>query len=503
MDLSKAFDFINRDILWYKLIKLGVRGKLLDIIKSMYVNVKSRVKHGKELSDEFECYLGVRQSECLSPFLFSIYLNDIEDEFYLNGSRGVAINSVKLFLLLYADDFTIFSETPEGLQDGLNLLRDYCKRWKLMVNTDKTKVVVFRKGGILPKNMKFYYNDVEIQIVNSFSYLGIVFTPGGSFSNAQSTLAGQAQKAIFKLNSYLYKFIDISPIHVLDLFDKLVLPVLNYGAEVWGFHKANNIERVHLQFCKRLLGVKKTTQNNFIYGELGRISCYTQRLFIIIKYWLKIVNSEENKYIKCIYRTMLSDLDNDDRKTNWALLVKNLLGNLGFHEVWLQQNVGNPNAFLAILKQRLKDNFIQKWNAEINESSRAIFYRTFASFQLQDYINIVQVKKFRTALAKLRVSSHRLEVEMGRWARPERIAYENRKCRICNVLEDEFHFILECPLYLNLRRQYIPRYYFQNPSMFKLLELMSSLRKKYLRNLAIFVFKAFEERNNTLYVNTI
>ena len=129
---------------------------------------------------------------------------------------------------------------------------------------------IYRKGGLLPRNLRVFYNDTELEIVSSFSYLGIVFTSGGSFSLAQKTLARQAQKAIFKLNCYLIKFTDFSPKHTLDLFDKLVSPILNYAAEVWGFFKATQIERVHLQFCKRLLGVKKSTQNNFIYGELGR-----------------------------------------------------------------------------------------------------------------------------------------------------------------------------------------------------------------------------------------
>ena len=50
-----------------------------------------------------------------------MYLNDIEDEFYLNGLDGVDIGSIKLFLLLYADDMTIFSEIVEGLQESLNV----------------------------------------------------------------------------------------------------------------------------------------------------------------------------------------------------------------------------------------------------------------------------------------------------------------------------------------------------------------------------------------------
>ena len=52
---------------------------------------------------------------------------------------------------------------------------------------------------------------------------------------------------------------------MLNLFDKLILPILNYGSDVWDFSKAKTIERVHLQFCKHLLGVKIQTQNNFIY----------------------------------------------------------------------------------------------------------------------------------------------------------------------------------------------------------------------------------------------
>ena len=54
--------------LWYKLIKLGVRGQILKVIKSMYQNIKSKVKCNNELSDEFSCSLGVRQGECLSSF---------------------------------------------------------------------------------------------------------------------------------------------------------------------------------------------------------------------------------------------------------------------------------------------------------------------------------------------------------------------------------------------------------------------------------------------------
>ena len=132
--------------------------------------------------------------------------------------------------------------------------------------------------------MKFHYDGQELEIASSFSCLGILFTSEGSFSGTQQTLAGQAQKAIFKLNSNLHKFTNIDVKHTLELFDKLVTPIMNYGAEVCGFCKAVHIERIHLQFCKRLLGVKISTQNNCIYGELGRTSCQIQRYLIIVRF---------------------------------------------------------------------------------------------------------------------------------------------------------------------------------------------------------------------------
>ena len=134
VDFTKAFDYLVRDVIWYKLIKFGVRGKMLDIIRSMYDNVRSRVKYNNTISEDFECCLGVRQGESLSPFLFSMYLNDIEEYYILNGFEGIDLGILKLFLLLYADDIVIMSETEEGLHKGLKLLETYCERWKLSVN---------------------------------------------------------------------------------------------------------------------------------------------------------------------------------------------------------------------------------------------------------------------------------------------------------------------------------------------------------------------------------
>ena len=91
---------------------------------------------------------------------------------------------------------------------------------------------------------------------------------------------------------------------------------------------------------------------------------------------------------------------------------------------------------------------MKNWNEELNLSSRAIFYKSILNFEFKPYLDlIVIVRKFRVALSKLRTSSHRLEIEMGRWTRP----VETPKCKHCHTLEDEYHFISECPLYSNIK----------------------------------------------------
>ena len=72
------------------------------------------------------------------------------------------------------------------------IFSDYSNRWKFKVSTDKTKKLLFRKGGILKRNLAFYYDNVQLEKLNKFSYLGDVFSSGGSLTECQSKLAGQA-----------------------------------------------------------------------------------------------------------------------------------------------------------------------------------------------------------------------------------------------------------------------------------------------------------------------
>ena len=103
-----------------------------------------------------------------------------------------------MFVLLYADDTVIFSETPEGMQNALNIFDDYCNTWHLCINVSKTKVVIFSKRK-KRSNIEFTLQGVRLEIVDDDSYLGICFKYNGNFAKAKQHLVDQAQKALFSI----------------------------------------------------------------------------------------------------------------------------------------------------------------------------------------------------------------------------------------------------------------------------------------------------------------
>ena len=96
--------------------------------------------------------------------------------------------------------------------------------------------------------------------------------------------------------------------------------------------------------------------------------------------------------------------------------------------------------------------WFQNWNDRISNSSRARSYSLFSKFSYKIYLDHLSLEKFRHAISRIQMSSHRLEIERGRWHRPHSIPIDDRKSRVCGSLEDEFHFILQCSLYKDLMK---------------------------------------------------
>ena len=181
---------------------------MYNVILNPYNNIKSRILYNDSVSNFFPCLNGVRQCEHLSSFLFALYLIDLDTFLTSTNAQGVKSISedfendlqieVKLFTILYADDTVLLAESVAELHSELNYFYEYCEKWNLKVNTNKSNVMVFSKGR-LPINLDFIMNNMELEIVSEFIYLGTMFQRIGSFKKNKINLAEKASKAMYDI----------------------------------------------------------------------------------------------------------------------------------------------------------------------------------------------------------------------------------------------------------------------------------------------------------------
>ena len=153
----------------------------------------------------------------------------------------------------------------------------------------------------------------------------------------------------------------------------------------------------------------------------------------------------------------------------------------------------------AIAKQRIFDNCKQNILCEINSSSKCRVYKHLIDhFTLQSYLTKKIPMQYKKLICKLRLSSHCLVIETGRY---KNVPLERRLCPLCTLdVEDEFHFFFKCTYYSHLRIKFLKTYYYTRPSVFKLIQLLSTQNAKELCNLGKFIKNSFETRNTNVHV---
>ena len=258
---------------------------------------------------------------------------------------------------------------------------------------------------------------------------------------------------------------------------------------------SKDLERLHLKFLKRVLGVKLSTSNVGVYGELCRYPLYISRYIRITRYWFKLLYSS-NIILQTVYTASLQDCEKG--LLNWVTSIKTLLSQFGFNQVWLNPYSVDPNIFISAFKQRLIDNFIQTWKSDILTNRKLFLYNNFkCEFEYEAYLNIVRDKPLRQLLTKLRLSSHTLRIETSRYGK-NRTDRADRLCLYCDQrqLDDEFHFICQCPVLQDIRTKYINTYFTRRLSVYKLCELLKSTNKTILINLCKFIKEAFQRRQS-------
>lgn len=282
------------------------------------------------------------QRDVLSPFLFTLFIADLEDFLRAKGVRGVWLDHLtEVIILAYADDLTILAETKIEMNKILKALYEYCQLNKLEINLEKTKIVIFRKGGHAQnkKITPFMYGNSVVEIVKNYTYLGIPFSQSSVFNLAVENTICKSKIAVTSTISLIHRM-DLNSWNSIDkLFRSLLVSIVMYDILVWGIRYLDDIEKIQTDFFKNLLQAPKNTPGYAIRLDAGATQIATKIFEYVLNYIEKMQKMSDERYPKKCFKKMLSIKSHDSDKQkgikfSWLKLVEKFFETIGEKAVW-------------------------------------------------------------------------------------------------------------------------------------------------------------------------
>ena len=257
VDLKKAFDSVNREVLWELLRLRGIPAGILRLIAGLYSNTESAVKSEGGTSSFFPVSSGVRQGCVLAPTLFNTCMDWVLGRAVGQSLCGVSIGNFRVTDLDFADDAVILAESLEVLLSALEELHENAKPLGLQVSWAKTKVQAF--GGLLDEAVQSVQACGEdIEVLQRFTYLGSVIHNNGRSDDEISRRIGLAYGVMDTLNSGIWRCRYLCRRTKIRIFKSLVLPVLLYGCETWTLNSGlrRKIDSFGTKCLRRIMGYR-------------------------------------------------------------------------------------------------------------------------------------------------------------------------------------------------------------------------------------------------------
>ena len=470
----------------------GIKGKLLNGVKSLYVETQGCVRLNHIYNTEwFTTNTGVKQGDCLSTTLFALYINDLANQIN-NVKKGVKIGSSIVSILLYADDIVLLAENEGDLQQMLEIVENWCKKWRLAVNHDKSKIMHFRNARIKRSDFEFKLDNNVLEYVQDYKYLGLLLNEHMKYNNAAEMLSKAAGRALGACISKFKMLKNMGLQTYTTMYQTCVTSVMNYGAEIWGYKNFQCCDNVQLRAMKFFLGVNKFAPNVGVRGELDWLKPIYERWICVCRFWNRLLNMDESKLTYKLFR-----YDYTLCKKNWCADIKNIFNELNMSDVYERLSECSVEGVVNSLKVLNRS----VWTKEVKEYSKL---RTFVIFKKrcmeEKYLAFNLTRKERSCIAQLRLGVLPLRIETGRY-KGEKEA--DRICVLCNTnqVENELHFLLHCPLYNIERSAFLEKIYVRHSNFSTLqdTEKIDWLMNNDIYSTIKYVVTAFDKRKLTLY----
>ena len=262
IDQEKAFDRVDRIILWESMGKKGISNHLINICKSLYTSSTCCVRTRTGLSRTFLVNSGVRQGCVLSPLLFITYMDNICKETNFGHEEDITE-------LLFADDQVLIAESTECLQNPLNQINNKGEEFNMRINTKKTEIMMIGRQN---DNLEIKLGNNALRQTDEFKYLGAVFTSDGKLDKEISARCTKANQVLWQITPLLtHKQIPLSS--KVNLIKTIFWPTLCYQCQTWALTSSNErkIVTTEMKCLRRAAGVsrKDRIRNQEIRRMLG------------------------------------------------------------------------------------------------------------------------------------------------------------------------------------------------------------------------------------------
>ena len=420
IDFSKAYDKVPRLALIRTLARLGCGYVMMVALSCLYTDTKLILG-----AAAISATLGLRQGSPTSCFLFTLYINDlvrdIKEICGLDGYLGWVHS------LLLMDDTILLATSRKDAIRKIAILHNFCESSGMVINMGKTKFMVV--NGTEQDREKISVADLTVENCDSYTYLGAIFTQDGSVDSTVKAHLKAKQRHIMKFVSFVSKNVDFPFWVKRKVFDSALMSAILYGCEAWIGTSARHAQKDYNTGVKALLGVRTSTPNDICLTELNLPSVAAR----VISAQQKLVNKLLNDR---------KDITDDPFMAVWNLCsVENTRGIQYLRSVLS----GGDHIILHIetRKQSIR-NSIRTKSRTYSEINPELSLHPL-------YTDPCCLPEFQRLVAtRLRVSSHNLAVETGRWAG---IPRDSRLCT-CGTVQTEEHYICFCPNTADIRARF-------------------------------------------------
>ena len=431
--MQKAFDFLDRKLLFLRLLRAGVDGKFYWALKNALGDTSSRVRLNHRLSNSFPTTYGTRQGDPISPTNFSIFINDLLTELRTEKSQN---DSIICNVLAYADDLVLISESELDLQRLIEIVRKWCIKYRIEVNIDKTKVVHYRKENRMRTNFNFMWEDRQIGIVPGYKYLGVFLDEFLSVDVHCDAICNSAGRALGRIISKFSYFRNVGFKTFNKLFECNVESVMSYGVSNIGL-KEYGFEKIQSRAIRYFLGVHAKTPIPALFGEVGWTQFKYKRWICMCRTWNRFIGMDDDRVNKQIFVQ-----DYTANTPNWSKDFQTVCSVLDLNEAFVNSNYIDMELFKSKLALYVSD----KWKTSVRSKPKLRTYQQYKTELKPEWYVENFVGRFqRSIFARFRCGILPLQIELGRFRGQ---SVNERVCQLCkNAVETETHFLFDCPVY--------------------------------------------------------